>query len=217
MAACQLVALFTFRETYAPVLLERKAREIRKTTGVPVETKYASKTSGQRAWFRPLGMLAFEPIAQVLSLVNLVVFGTLFLMLVTIGGTFVRVYEWPPWKAGLTYISLGLGITVMSQLQGVTSDSLVSKLAKRNNGIRKPEYRLVWLLPSAVLLPIGFLVYGWSAQYRVHWIVPCIGLFMIGAGNIGFMQPTQVYAIESYGLYAASAMAAMPVTFPLAA
>lgn len=39
----------------------------------------------------------------------------------------------------------------------------------------KPEYRLKPLPLGAILLPAGFFLYGWTAQYKVHWIVPILG------------------------------------------
>ena len=95
-------------------------------------------------------------------------------------------------------------------MEGSASRSIVCEL-KFGMALQAYSYTLdrPWLLPSAILLPAGFLIYGWSAQHQVHWIVPCIGLFLLGAGNIGFMQPTQVYAIETFQMYAASALAAM--------
>lgn len=120
---------------------------MRKTTTANVRTKYTVKYTGtvdfiNRALMRPLNMLVYEPIVLVLSVINLVVFGLLFLMLVTIGGTFTSVYGWSQSKGGLVYIALGFGVLCMSQLQGVTSDRIVALLAKRNGGVRKPEFRL---------------------------------------------------------------------------
>lgn len=147
MALCQACAFLFFRETFAPILLERKAAEIRKTTSAEVRTKYTVKYTGtsdfiNRALLRPLKMLIYEPIVLVLSVINLVIFGLLFLIIVTVGGTFSNVYGWSHSKAGLVYIALGLGVLCMSQLQGVTSDRITAAIAKRNGGVRKPEYRL---------------------------------------------------------------------------
>ena len=129
------------------MLLERRAVAVRKTTDVPVRTKFTVKYTGthdfiSRALMRPIKMLVYEPIVLVLSIINLVVFGLLFLMLVTIGETFSSTYGWSRHRAGLVYISLGLGIGIMSQVQGLTSDRIAAMLAKRNGGVRKPEYRL---------------------------------------------------------------------------
>ena len=48
----------------------------------------------------------------------------------------------------------------------------------------KPEYRMQLLPIGAILLPAGFFIYGWTAQYRVHWIVPILATTIIGLGNM---------------------------------
>jgi hypothetical protein len=62
----------------------------------------------------------------------------------------------------------------------------------------KPEYRIPALLIASIFVPIGLLWYGWSAQARLHWIMPiigglfglsgsCCGIYLrIGTGIFGF-------------------------------
>ena len=50
------------------------------------------------------------------------------------------------------------------------------------DGRSPPENRLltmIWFSPSVA---IGLFIYGWTAYYQVHWIVPIIGTFFIGFG-----------------------------------
>lgn len=60
----------------------------------------------------------------------------------------------------------------------------------------------------SILIPIGFLCYGWSAQAHTHWIVPNIGAAIFAFGGILSFQGIQAYVLEAYPLYGASAMAA---------
>jgi hypothetical protein len=32
------------------------------------------------------------------------------------------------------------------------------------------------------LMAVGLFIYGWSAQYKLHWVVPILGTFFIGTG-----------------------------------
>ena len=64
------------------------------------------------------------------------------------------------------------------------------------------------MVPSTVLVPIGFLIYGWTAQYHTHWIFPNIGTTFFTAGVIVNFQCIQTYVIDAYPLYTASAMGA---------
>jgi hypothetical protein len=67
------------------------------------------------------------------------------------------------------------------------------------------------LLPGATLVPLGFLLYGWSAQFMLHWIVPNIAVALALAGIITSMQTITAYIVDAYGIYAASAVAAITV------
>ena len=64
--------------------------------------------------------------------------------------------------------------------------------------------------PSSI--PISFFWYGWTADKAIHWIVPIIALFPFGFGFIGIFSPIQAYLIDSFPMYAASAVAALMVS-----
>ena len=65
------------------------------------------------------------------------------------------------------------------------------------------------MLPGTICLPAGLLLTGWSVQYRVFWLVPDIGIALIGAGTILSFQSIQSYVIDAFTLHAASALAAV--------
>lgn len=71
-----------------------------------------------------------------------------------------------------------------------------------------PEYRLPLVLPFSLLIPIGIFIYGWSAQYKVHWIVPNIGCAILAIGLIVCFNCAQGYVVDTYTTYAASATGA---------
>lgn len=60
------------------------------------------------------------------------------------------------------------------------------------------------MIPGTFLLPIGLLLTGWTARTSVHWIVPDIGIVIIGAGMILNLQSIQTYIIDAFTLHAAS-------------
>ncbi|KAK5074401.1 hypothetical protein LTR64_006455 [Lithohypha guttulata] len=71
-----------------------------------------------------------------------------------------------------------------------------------------PEYRLPLLLPFSLFIPIGLLIYGWSAQARVHWIVPNLGCIIFAMGLIVCFNCAQAYVVDTYTTYSASATGA---------
>lgn len=65
-----------------------------------------------------------------------------------------------------------------------TSDPVVIRLTNKNKGVYAPEMRLFTCLPFALLVPISFFWYGWSAEKHTHWIVPIVGLLPFGIGGM---------------------------------
>jgi len=75
----------------------------------------------------------------------------------------------------------------------------------------KPEDRLILLVYCSPILPIGFFWYGWSAEAHTHWIVPILGTTVIGIGMLCTFLPVQVYLVDAFPVYAASALASNAV------
>ena len=65
------------------------------------------------------------------------------------------------------------------------------------------------MVPGTLCLPIGLLLFGWAAEKHIFWLVADIGLAFIGAGMILNFQAIQMYVIDAFTLYAASALAAV--------
>ena len=72
----------------------------------------------------------------------------------------------------------------------------------------RPEFRVPLMFPTAVITPIGLLLYGVSAHLRLHWIVPNVGAAIFAAGLILSFQCAQTYIIDAYERFAASATGA---------
>lgn len=65
---------------------------------------------------------------------------------------------------------------------------------------------------GAIVYPIGFLIYGWSAYYGTHWIAPNIGIFLVSVGLITVSQGIKLYILNAYGTFASSAQGATNLT-----
>lgn len=75
-------------------------------------------------------------------------------------------------------------------------------------------------MASCFLPPIGLLLFGWSANPDIHWIVSMIGVGLYPAGVFIIFQGIFLYLPKSYPNYAASLFAAADATrslFALAA
>ena len=75
----------------------------------------------------------------------------------------------------------------------------------------KPEDRLLPVVVGGVAIPIALFVYGWTIEARIHWIVPILATTFLGFGVSATTMPAQTYVVDAYGIYAASAVAAVAV------
>ncbi|KZL69403.1 major facilitator superfamily protein [Colletotrichum tofieldiae] len=215
------------RETYAPVLLTRKAKQLRQMTG---DNRYQSQHEIDHqsvsmvlrgALFRPLRMLFTKPILFILSVDVSIVYGYLYLVFTTLTFVYKNLYGFSSGIAGLTFLGIGIGMFIGLVSVGVVSD----KIAARRQRLRelKPEDRLPLLVPGAFLIPVGLFWYGWALENHAFWLVPLLGMGVFGAGIIATFVPIQMYLIDTFHDHAASALAGLAImrsavgaTLPLA-
>lgn len=87
--------------------------------------------------------------------------------------------------SGLHFIALALGYGIGSQITARLNDGIYKRLkARRGGGKGIPEFRIPVMIPCAILLPVGFFWYGWSAEARIFWIMPDIGAAILAAAMI---------------------------------
>lgn len=63
-------------------------------------------------------------------------------------------------------------------------------------------------MATSVIFPAGLLIYGWTAEYKTHWIGPNIGAALFATGAMGTFLVCQSYLVDVLPLYAASVLAA---------
>ncbi|QKX62008.1 uncharacterized protein TRUGW13939_09164 [Talaromyces rugulosus] len=221
----QIAGLFLLHETYAPRILKVRAKRLRKNSGdhsYQTEEERQNKTlsqSFQMSLVRPFRLLFTQPIIQVLALYMAYIYGLMYLMLSTFPSLWTdpNYYGESTGIGGLNYISLGLGSFLGAYLCAFLNDCFYRHFKARNNDIGKPEFRVPLLAVTAIVVPAGLFIYGWTAQTHQHWIAPNIGTCLFAVGNIITFQCMQTYTVDAYTKYAASAMAAVSVLRSLAA
>jgi hypothetical protein len=78
-----------------------------------------------------------------------------------------------------------------------------------NFSLSLAEMRLATATYYAIGCPISLFWYGWSTYYKVHWIVPILGMIPYGFGMLGVFIPCQQYLVDAFSQYAASSVAAV--------
>ncbi|KAK3367591.1 major facilitator superfamily domain-containing protein [Podospora didyma] len=216
VAGVLAIAIFVFaRESYAPVLLQRKVDRLRKETGNDLlRSKLDSGLSPtdyfKRSIVRPMRMLVFSPLCLVFALYISVIYGYLYIMFTSMSVVFIQQYGFTTGTVGLVFLGLGIGSMSGLVYFGITSDRAIKKATLEEGGA-KPEHRLTTLPLGAILLPVGFFIYGWTVQYHVHWIVPILSHAVIGFGNILIFISMNLALVDTFTIYAASALAANTV------
>ncbi len=160
----QVLGILFLRETYAPILLARKARRLRNASGDQTwHTKW--EVPGRTfpkilklALVRPFILLGTQPIIQVLALYMGYLYGVVYLVLTTLPGLWTERYHESVEIAGLNYISLGVGYLLGAQSTARLNDTIY-KILKRRSGqdVDRPDFRLPLLTPGAILVPVRLL------------------------------------------------------------
>lgn len=210
--------LVFFKETYSPRLLKIKADRLRKETGNPHLHTIYEIADGETAMekmmvtiLRPLSLLVGHPMVFGLGSFMAFTYGFMYLFIVTFPSVFKGTYGFSTNIAGLMFIPLGLGYLIGTAFWSVMIELIYNKLKARNGGVAKPEYRLPCLCFCGIGIPVGLIWYGWSAQKKLHWIMPCLGLAIFGFSLVAVFQTIQNYLIDMNNRFAASSVAAAAV------
>lgn len=218
-AVVQALGFVWLRESHPPTILRRRRDRLARETGNrDLYTGEKEETLGRtllRAVRRPVRMFATQPIVACIAVYMAYLFGTLYLMFATFPDIWTKVYGQSKGVGGLNYLSIAIGCFVGIFLQLKMVDRVYGALKRRNGGVGRPEFRMPSLAIGSVVLTVGLFWYGWSIGHT-HWIMPDIGALLCSVGVICCLQGMQMYIVDCYQTYAASAMAACAVLRSLA-
>ncbi|KAJ7228182.1 major facilitator superfamily domain-containing protein [Mycena pura] len=207
--------IFCLRETYAPVFRLRKAKASGDPEAAEKHPPLPAETSSKLNYIwvnlsRPTILLFGSVICFLLSLYMAFLYGIYYLMFTTFSTLFSDVYGFDTGISGLTYIGLGVGFFIATFLSARVASEIYLYLSKKNGGKGEPEMRIPPLVIGSLFVPFGLFWYGWSAQAKIHWIMPIIGSGIFGFGMMCAFLPIQLYLVDTF-TYAASALSAASV------
>ncbi|KAI1504251.1 major facilitator superfamily transporter [Biscogniauxia marginata] len=204
-------------ETYAPILLRKRAAKLSEITGRVYVSKLDAgrpkKTVAQEfkvALSRPWVLLFREPIVALTSLYMAIVYGTLYMMFAAFPIVFQRQRGWTPGVGGLAFLGVAVGMMAAVAYSGY-DNVRYAKQSQSMGGYAAPEARLPPSLIGSVLLPVGLFWFAWTNGIEIHWIVPIIASGFFAAGLVLVFLSLMNYLIDSYTIYAASVLAANSV------
>ncbi|TVY81063.1 putative efflux pump kojT [Lachnellula suecica] len=214
-----LVLLFQ-PETFAPILLKWKAAHLRKITGderfvAPNEIR--ADTFWRRllhALYRPFLLTVQEPIVVLFALYLTVVYIILFTFLDGYTYIFGDTYGFSEGITGLSFIGIGIGLCLASLLV-----PLIHRWAKRDLAIAQekygpdaklpPEKRLWFAMFGAPAVPISLFWMGWTNYSSISPWSGLVASVVFGYGILCIFISSYQYIIDSYEMYAASALASL--------
>lgn len=192
---------------------------MRKETGnpnifAPIELeKKGAKQMISVTLMRPLHMIAFEAIVLFTCIYLSIAYAIFYLFFEAYPLIFQGIYHMNTGVSGLAFLPILVGAVIALGIF-VYYDHVLQRAKKANKHWASiEEYRR---LPLACLGGPLFVVslfwLGWSANAKVHWIVPMLAGLPFGIAFMLVFMALLNYLTDAYEVYAASAMAATSIS-----
>ncbi|KAI0467760.1 major facilitator superfamily domain-containing protein [Xylaria cf. heliscus] len=204
-------------ETYGPVILRQRAKELSKRTGKHYisimdheEGKLSSSESFKRALSRPWILLFREPIVLLLSIYAAIIYGTLYLLFAAFPIVYQQYRGWSTGIGGLAFLGILVGM-IFAIAYTFPENNRYLQVRQKHGGFAPPETRLVPCLVGSVLLPVGLFWFAWTNSPDMHWLISIAACVPFGFGMVLVFLSINNYLIDSYTIFAASVLAANSV------
>ncbi|CAJ2507797.1 Uu.00g089830.m01.CDS01 [Anthostomella pinea] len=213
-AVVWILITFTVPETYAPTLLARRAKKLREQTGEPehvTEQELDRRPLSERMRIflvRPFQLLFGELIVLLISIYMSVLYGLLYMFFVAYPIIFQKGKGYSSGITGLMFIPLAVGVVCSAVCAPLVNNHYRKLIAPHAGRLPPPELRLVPMMASCWLIPIGLFIFAWSSYQRLTWVGPCLAGFPVGFGFIFLYNSANNYLVDAYQHQAASALAA---------
>ncbi|KAF5858581.1 hypothetical protein ETB97_004266 [Aspergillus alliaceus] len=205
-----VICFLCLRETYAPVLLKRKAQKLRKETGDsrywnPHENVKINSENHIHKVHEP--MLFTELQVTFVALYASFTYALIYLTLEVFPIVFEEHRHWHLVPSTLPFLGILVGVSCAA-LVNFLNQPRYKRAIQKNNGKPVPEARLPPIFIGGILLTGGLFWFGWTAATRYPWPLPVVGGGLIGTGFTIVFQQCLNFLVDAYGPYAASAVSA---------
>jgi MFS family permease len=209
-----LCIIFLLPETYAPVLLRRRAAKLSELTGHVYRSKIdiergpmpMSKTL-KTALSRPWLLLFREPIVFLFSIYMSIIYGTLYMLFAAYPIVFQEVRGWSEGIGGLAFLGILVGM-LLAVAYTFPENMRYAKMCSETTDRLAPEIRLPPSMVGGIALPIGLFWFAWTNSPSIHWMASIAAGAPFGFGMVLIFLSVFNYLIDSYTIYAASVLAA---------
>jgi multidrug resistance protein len=176
--------------------------------------------------YRPFHLLFTEPVVFFFSIWVAFAWGVLYLTFSSVPLVFSRQHDWNVEKAGRIFATIVIG-GILGTAVGILQERVLHhprwqptaeneadgssrfwSLLRRRFPVTAPEARLYCTCLTAILLPAGLFIFGFTSKRDIHWIAPAIGICLATMGIYSVYLATFNYLADTYHKYASSALAA---------
>lgn len=212
---CFLFMGFFLPESYGKTILYRKAQRLRAITGNQnivsegeIENQHLSpKEIAMDILWRPLEVMIYEPVVLLINIYIALVYSIMYLWFEAFPEIFINVYHFTLVEMGVTYLAIIIGI-------GVGASIYIPVMYKRFTVPMievpfsvPPEVFIPMAIFGSIMMPVGLLIFAWTANAETHWIACLIGALVFAVGAFCIFQTLFNYLSFSFFRYLASVFA----------
>jgi len=161
---------------------------------------------------RPIELLFTQPVVAALTLWSAFTTALVFISTESIEQIFAENFNFSDRSVGVVQLSLFVG-EVVGFIACLPQNSYYIHSARWNKetpGQPVPEARLMLSIPASFIgLAGGLFWYAWASSPGLSWVLPALGLGLIGFGIVIIVNTAVVYLTDAYTSFAGSAVAAL--------
>ncbi|GMG55946.1 unnamed protein product [Ambrosiozyma monospora] len=197
-------------ETYAPVILKKKAKLLRKETGNPkIMTEQEAvglslKELVVTCLYRPIMFALTEPVLDLMCFYVCLIYSLLYAFFFAYPVVFGELYGFGDDKVGMVLIPILIGAAFALVSTPLIENSYVKMCKVRQP---TPEDRLVGAMIGSPFPAIALWILGATSYKHVFWVGPASSGLAFGYGMVLIYYSLNNYIIDTYAKYAASALA----------
>jgi MFS family permease len=218
-------------ETFRPVLLQVKEREIQRVTG---SDKHKESSEEERKTslamrillgiWRPFYLTVYEPIVVVCALYLSIIYVILFTWLNGFEYIFADTYSFSKGQVGLCFIAMFVGnccaIPLIPVIYKIYTKAL-HKAQQRNESSKNeeganpesakppPEIHLYYAMCGAPTIPLSLFWMAYTTKPQISPWVPIAGSLPFGFGFTTVFISCYQYLTDCYGIWSASALSSV--------
>ncbi|KAF6819840.1 MFS multidrug transporter, partial [Colletotrichum plurivorum] len=210
-AAFGFVAYAVTPETSEAVILQRRARRLRKTAGSEVLAagqgdRPSVSTFVEKYLTKPVRMLILEPILAIMTVYMSFVYGIIYLTLLLYPQAFVIVRGWSFVDSSMSFFGILASVLIACVVLGLHSVYHVGPVFARTKK-HVPERRLPPMMLGSLLLPSGIFWLSRTLSPEIPALAQVFSGVFIGSGSILTFMSGVLYLTEVYLAHANSALA----------